>query len=358
MPRAAPGAAPGGSRAGPEPLHPQRHRGPCPGAALPAQAQRLQRGPERGRDPLRRRSLRLSPSRRLPRQGRPAHRARRGQRLGRLRQHPTHELSCPGLLFSAGLRVLRYIGPLLSRAAEPGKPGPTARRCRRPADCGGSRRSWSGSARSSGGDRAARLTIGRPARDLSSPPTTARGAPLRAQPRSRRAQCSGISPAGWAPSCGSPRRSVRSSSGDRVRIGQQTLPRARGVTGLASAASASTGLLHVRVPPADQRRAPARPVTPSAPGRRSPRASASPSARAAGPASPASARARRSGRPRRPRGTCSRQRALAGEVESVPVPDGAAASPDRASPAAPPAPRPGRRPPAGGIVAVVRPGSW
>ena len=34
----------------------------------------------------------------------------------------THELLMPGALFSVGPHVLRYIGPLLSRAAEPGKP--------------------------------------------------------------------------------------------------------------------------------------------------------------------------------------------------------------------------------------------
>ena len=34
----------------------------------------------------------------------------------------THELLMPGALFSVGPYVLRYIGPLMSRAAEPGKP--------------------------------------------------------------------------------------------------------------------------------------------------------------------------------------------------------------------------------------------
>lgn len=34
----------------------------------------------------------------------------------------THELVVPGALFAVGPHVLRYVGPLLSRAAEPGKP--------------------------------------------------------------------------------------------------------------------------------------------------------------------------------------------------------------------------------------------
>ena len=34
----------------------------------------------------------------------------------------THELLMPGALFSVGPHVLRYVGPLLSRAVEPGKP--------------------------------------------------------------------------------------------------------------------------------------------------------------------------------------------------------------------------------------------